>query len=325
MASSGSVDFSLTRDNMIARAFEMAGIINEGGTPSSTQLTIGAQLLNMAVKQWSGTADFSGQKMQSRKRAYLFLSEDNAIYTLGPTTTQTGTTNKWASSYVTTTLSAAEAASQTVISLTSITGISDTDRIGIELDDGTIHWSVVSGSPSAGTATIANALASAAASGNRVFTYATTNQGRRPLSILTASLRSFDSNNVPSDVPINAHTILERYEANTSKATDSDPSEMYYEATLTDGTAYLNYEPSDVAKIIRCVYLSPIEDFDAAGDTPDFSQEWYLPFVIKLGMLTCINYRMPITQDMKDAYGEALTIARNLNPETSELYFQCNA
>mgnify|MGYP001574175770 CR=1 FL=1 len=326
MASSGSVDFSVNRNDIITRSLEVIGEYDPGETISSADVTTCASWLNLIVKQLQGTADFAGGlKMWSRKRAYLFLSGGQAVYTLGPTTTATGTTNKWASSYVTTTISANEAAGQTVLSVTSITGISNADRIGIELDDDTMHWTTVNGAPSGGTVTITASLASAAASGNRVFAYATTAQGRSPIKILTASLRSFDSTNVPTDIPIDAGLLIEGYESIVSKTADSDPTALYYEQTLTDGTVYLDAEPSDVSKIIRMVYLSAIEDFDASTDTPDYPQEYYLFLVMELGKYIAPVFGVKWTTGMEDNRKSAMAIAKNLYPETSDLYFQCNA
>jgi hypothetical protein len=321
MATSNSFDFSITRDQLLSRAFEAAGIVNEGATLTPAQIVVGSQLLNMLAKQWSGNSDFSGVKMQSRKRGYLFLNTGQSAYTLGPTVSDTGTTDKWASSYVTTTIGTAEAAAQTVLSLTSSTGIVSSNRIGIELDNGAIQWSTVS-SLSGNDVTIADSsgLSGAAAAGNRVFAYSVSAEARRPLSILTAVLRDTNTTDIPM-YPMS----LARYEEISSKITDGTPSRYYYEPALVDGVLYLNAEPDDVTKVIRMVYVSPIADFDGATDTPDMPQEWYLPLTLKMAMLVNINYRMPVSQDLKDAYAESLLIARNLNPETSELYFQSNA
>ena len=160
-----------------------------GDTVSSASFTahstMMARKLNMLCKQWMGTPDYApGLKTWTNKRAYLFLQKGEGVYTLGPTTTATGATNKWATSYVTTTIGAAEAAGQTVLTMTDGSIFSDTNRIGIQLNTGYIQWTTVSGAPSGNDVTVAVALTSAAAAGNRVFGYATTAQGRRPLDIL---------------------------------------------------------------------------------------------------------------------------------------------
>jgi hypothetical protein len=67
-----------------------------------------------------------------------------------------------------TTLSGAEAAGQTVLSMTSIVGFANGDHVGIVLDNGQMHMTTINGVPGGGTITILVALPSAAASGNAV-------------------------------------------------------------------------------------------------------------------------------------------------------------
>lgn len=321
MASSGSVDFSVSRDDIIQDALENLGVLAEGGTVSSAQTTQMARKLNMIVKQWMGMSDFApGLKMWSRKTAYLFLQKNQGAYTLGPTTTATGDTNKWASSYVTTTIASAEAAGQTTLSLTSSSGISDTDRIGILLDSGSLQWTTVSGAPSGNDVTVAAALTGAAAAGNRVFAYSTSNQGRRPLAILTAVRRTTDSVDIPMD-----SMLLEEYEAIGNKTNDGTPSRYYYEDTLTDGNLYLDYQPSDATNVLRIRYLSAIEDFDGSTDTPDYPQEWYRPLCAQLTIDGAPAYGVAVTNEMKMIRDESLAIARNANPENVNVIFQPNA
>lgn len=52
MATSGSADFSLTRNEIIKTALLNVGMIGEGETPNATQYTDGAIMLNMIVKAW---------------------------------------------------------------------------------------------------------------------------------------------------------------------------------------------------------------------------------------------------------------------------------
>lgn len=323
MATSGSVDFNLTRDDIIQEVLEQIGVMQSGDTTSSTSFTDHsatiARGMNMIAKQWMGIADYApGLKVWKNKRAYLFLQKGEGAYTLGPTTTATGSTNKWASSYVTTTIGAAEAAGQTVITMTDGSVFSDTNRIGIELNTGYIQWTTVSGAPSGNNVTIAVALTAAAAAGNRVFGYATTAQGLRPLHIMTAVVRDVSGND-RQIFPM----LLGDYESIAVKMTESDVSRFYYEAQLTDGNLYFDCEVSDVTDVVRMVYAAPVEDFDAAANDADYPQEWLLPLalgsvVINLGKFGQ-ETRMPYFKALRD---EALAIARNANPETTNAYFQ---
>jgi hypothetical protein len=99
---------------------------------------------------------------------------------------------------------------------------------------------------------------------------------------------------------------------------------LYYEAQLTNGILYTDAPAAlDTSKHIHMVYLGTPEDFNAATDTPDFPQEWYLALVTGLAINVAPAYEMPITQDMKDNFARALRIAQEANPETSSMFFQC--
>ena len=52
MAHSGSVDFAVTRDDLITMALQNVGAIGEGVTPDSTQLSESALLINILIKSW---------------------------------------------------------------------------------------------------------------------------------------------------------------------------------------------------------------------------------------------------------------------------------
>jgi len=49
---SGSTDFSVTRDDIIKRALRLIGVLAQGETPSATQVTEAASALNGLVKAW---------------------------------------------------------------------------------------------------------------------------------------------------------------------------------------------------------------------------------------------------------------------------------
>ena len=115
---------------------------------------------------------------------------------------------------------------------------------------------------------------------------------------------------------------LEEYESLPSKTSDSDPSRYYYEFQLTNGMMYLDVEPNDVTKVIRIVFLSAIEDFDASSDTPDYPQVWYMPLMLQLGKILAPVFGVKWTTDQEENRKEAILIARNSFPETTNLYFQ---
>lgn len=275
MATSGSTDFSVTRDNIIADALSKIGVLAAGETVTSTDTAFCARALNMMIKAWSTR----GLQLWAQKQATLFLAKNTHSYSLGPTGTNA------THSYTRTTISADEAAGQTIISVTSETGMIVADKIGIVLDDGSLHWSTIS---SLATLTIANALPSAAASGNSVYFYTT--KMHRPLRIVYAYLHDVLTN---ADWPL---TILKErgdYFGIYDKTLDSQPSRIYYDPQLTNGVLYTDYEQTDVNEVLNFIYQRPYEDFDAAADNPDFPQEWFESLVYGLAIRVAPDYGIP--------------------------------
>lgn len=310
MTTSGSVDFSVNRDEIIRHAMLDATILGVDQTPDANDISDCAFRLNLIVKQLQGRADFGANlKVFARKTGYLFLQKGQSVYSVGPSG------DNWTSSYSTTTLAAAKNASATALTLSSAIG-ADSDNVGIALSDGTIGWTTISSGGGTTSLTLpANSLG-AAASGARVFTYTT--KGRRPLQLLIGVLRDANTRDVPLDVS----KTRQDYEALPDKTADGTPSWVAYEATLTNGTIYLDIEPSDVTNVVRIVFLGAPEDFDAITDTPDYPQEWFRPLVKLLAVDICPMYGKSVSQDLKDAAASAISIAQNTDPETSDLYFE---
>jgi hypothetical protein len=168
--------------------------------------------------------------------------------------------------------------------------------------------------------TLTAVLTASATSGAGVYNYATSLQARRPLQIITAVLRDSNSN----DVPLWFYN-LQDYETLPSKANPQntgDPTTLYYQAVLTNGILRTDVAAAaDTTKYIHMVYLSPIEDFNSATDTPDYPQEWYRPLVKSLAVEIAPAFSLPVTQDMLQAKAEAMAIAGRSNPETSSMFF----
>lgn len=309
MSTSGSFDYSVTATNVLTEALEIIGVLAVGQTIDSNDQTTCLRSLNMMVKQWSGNFDFApGLKAFSRKRGFVFLQSGQSSYSLGPSGDNATLT------YIKTTLSTDEALGSTSLSLTSTTGMSASDKIGIVQNDGSIHWTTISGTPGAPT-TIATGLASAASSGNVVFTYTT--KLIRPLYIEEAVLRDVDGNDSPLD-PM----TLGQYENIAVKTADGQPGYYYYENSLTNGTLYLDYEPSDTTRVIRLTFMAPAEDYDAAANDIAYPQEWYSAISYGLAKLISPKFESKWTELMENNYQTALSMARSSYAENSDMFFQ---
>src|SRR5262249_30378823 len=138
------------------------GAFESGETPSADLLNDFAAALNAMVKHWSTT----GIHIWTVSEATLFLQADQTQYALSLTSTDHAT-----ESFVETSIGADEASGQTTITLSSTSGISATNHIGIQLDDGSLHWTTVA-SVASPNVVIDDALTDSASEGNLVVAYA---------------------------------------------------------------------------------------------------------------------------------------------------------
>ena len=307
MATSGSVDFSVSRANLITDALMLVGAIGPDDTPSTNQITHAARQLNMLVKSWQGKI---GIGLWARKTGYILPINDTNQVLLGPSGGHATT------SYVQTTLTSD--ASSTVISVDSATGIVDTYYIGVELDDGDMHWTTVSGTPSGTTVNLSVSLPSTASEGNYVYCYQTKMQ--RPIHVLNAYRTNLPSS---SDVEISVVAKAD-YDRLGMKSNEGTVNQLVYDPQLDNGVAYFYPRFIDGKNIITIIFQRPFEDFDAANDTPDFPQNWYLALCYALAVILAPTYGLPV-QDraaLKAEAKEAFMDAEDTEPEDGSFQFQ---
>lgn len=80
MATSNSINFTLTRDEIIQDALELIGAVDIGATPSATDITTCARTLNLMVKSWQAT----GVHLWTETEMSLSLVADQRTYVLSP-------------------------------------------------------------------------------------------------------------------------------------------------------------------------------------------------------------------------------------------------
>ena len=326
MATSGSYDYSVTASQIITAAFENLGVIAAGGTVATADSNTALQRLNFIAKQFQGNADgMQGMKVWTRQRVAMFLEKSQQTYLIGPASTDSKATTQ----YGRTTISALEAAAQTVLSITSNTDttnypgttvtMTSGDVIGIVLDTGAIHWSTISGTPST-TATIVDALPSQASSGNYVYWF--TSKAQRFPVIESAVLRDQSK----ADRPINVFRNVREYELGVaSKYAAGSPTNVLVEPLRLNTRITVDSQPTNVKEQLIFTVLYPAEDYDSTSNDIAFPQEWFAALEWELTFRLCPAYGVQWTPEMEKNHNNALSIARAMNPEVSDLYFQPNA
>lgn len=286
MTTSGTVTFSRNRDQLIKAAARKLGVIEAGETPDASMVTDFAEALNAMVKHWQAT----GLYIWTMEEGVLFLQASQTKYTLG-----SGTTDHiaYASDMVQTTLTADAANGAGTISVDSITDIASADKIGVQLDDGTFHWTTVNGAPSGSTVTLTAALGDSASSGAVVVAYTT--DIVRPLKIVSARRYRFDSG---IDTPIMIED-RESYFELPLKAGTGVPNILFYDrrgGKNSTGLAYFWQSQSAPTDCIKFTFQRPIEDFSAAGDDCDLPQEWIQAITFNLALNMAPEYDVPLAK-----------------------------
>ena len=272
---SGSKDYSITRADIIEGALRKIGIYDQGESVSGNETSAAATSLNMMIKEWVAR----GIDIWLRADVTLFLQPDTQSYAMG--------TANAALSFVETTLRASTGGGATALPLVSSDGMAVADKIGIKLNDNSIHWTTIAAIDSATQVTITSGLASAAASGKKVYTYTTA--AGRPQKIVYAYRR--DTNDYDTEVSIVGE---KEYKRQSNKASSGPPVEIFYHATMDTGTLYV--WPVDGGAswdklVLICQFLP--DDFDAASDNPQFPIEWSNVLTWSLAAELASEYGIP--------------------------------
>lgn len=316
-------DFKLTAKQMIQTVMEDLAVVTSGVAPAAADETMALRRLNIVIKRLAAHPQL-GLKPYRRRRITLFLQEGQHEYSI-PSSNVHATFM-----YGRTTLDAAEAAAQTVISVTATSDATTNpgttlqmkpgDSAGVQQDNGEIFWSTITARAADDTVTLASGIDAVAASGKYFWWY--TEPAPRLLEVESALLRYASL----TDVPLAVYNNLSRPydEGNANKYADGRPTTVWVEHTATATRILLDTQPTDVTDQIILTALLPFADYDSVREDIVVPQEalalvqWELAFALSPG-------RGRWTQQMKDNRQMAWDAASRLNPETCDLYYQPNA
>lgn len=279
MTTSGTYTSGRNRDQIIKRAARIVGAI-EAGETMGEEINDWAEALNAMVKHWQTL----GQYIWTTREGVLFLQTDQVRYELGTTGADHAT-----ESFTRTTLDADVSSGATSFTITAATGFATTQYLGIELDDGSMQWTTISGL-SGTTVTPLAALTGAASSGNSVITYAT--RLVRPLRILSARTYNFAS---AIDTPLSILDKVEYHEL-PNKTSEGVVNGVMFDrrgGANSNGLMFTWPEPENVDYCIKFTFARPIQDFTAAADDPDLPQEWVRALVWNLADEMKEEYDVP--------------------------------
>ncbi len=308
MATSGTTSFTTTRDEIIRDAALEVSAIGLGVTMSAAMTQDFARVLNAMIKHWQGR----GLHIWTVREATLFPVAGQARYAVG-----TGSTDHVAESVARTTINADEAAGQSILSVTSTTGMAAGYQIGIKLDGGVMHWTTVV-STGAGTVTVTAALPSIASLGSLVFCYASNIP--KPVRIVDARRQDITSR---IETPIQIVSTQE-YRWLPDKANAGSINQMQYEIQRAAGTINLWSVPSTLSELLTFTYWRPVEIFTAGGDNPDLPEEWAK--TLKWNLALELMGRYPVSPDrqqfISSMAASSLFDMEGFSREDTSVFFQ---
>lgn len=262
--------YNETVSQIIADTLALLGVVAAGETVTTADYNLCLNGVNKMIKAWMA----QGIHLWTEEEGTVYFINGQPQYNLKASNGANAC--NVTSSSVETTLSAI--GSGTSITVTSSTGMSIGDNIGIELSSTSLQWTTITNIVE-NTITLNTALTSSAASGNQVYSYPTASALGRVLSIQTARIR--DENNFDRSIMIKPRAD---YMKIPQKLIPGYPTVLYYSPQIDQGEIYLWPCPNDVGQRLKITYLRPLDDLISSSDYFDLPDEWLEPITYNLAV-----------------------------------------
>ena len=314
MTTSGTVTFTMTRDDICNASLRLVGAIDPENTAGATtnQVTYAAQALNLLIKQWEAI----GLQLWERRYGAIFPQVNQQVYVLGDPSASSGdhacVSSPLGYGFIKTNLTNPAVAGATTIVLDTISTqsvalapvkrdvpmasvglpaitIASTWYIGIQQDNGIIFWTTVNGAPSGTTVTLTAGLTYAASASNTVYSYQT--KLVRPLRVLDGFFRQNAGNDIPALI-----IPRENYNRFGMKSSNGTTIQLYYDPSENKGNLYVYPTTNVINGVLYIEYTSPIQDMDASSDNFDFPQEWLNALKWNLALAIAPEYEVAETK-----------------------------
>jgi hypothetical protein len=313
MTTSSVTTWNPVRDKILKKSLRLVHAYASNDEPRPEQLIDALETMNMMLKSWQ----VDGLSWLNQF-ATLFLNEGQSVYYLAPRT-YTGFSH-CATDYIQTTLTATIAIGGSVAALTSTTGITTGDYVGIENNSGTIEW--FTGTKSGLNITLSSTMAVAATSGNLVYSHTLASQIKRPTKV-TARRKMYDSSAADgSETEIDMISRSD-YENIPSKTSEGVIVQAYYDPQLVSGKLYV-WPTADYCgdKLVLSIDR-PIDDVVADTETIDLPVEWMEAITYGLADRISPEYQLPLEEQNMLATRALTSYNRilNFNRGETSIYF----
>jgi len=218
---------------------------------------------------------------------------------------------------IVTALNGAVSANDETITVDSTAGATPGDVMSVVATDASTQWIPIEQVVSSTIFAIPPGIG--ASSDDAVVTIYTIKQPR-PLRILHARRRT-DPDGEDIEIDIESQEL---YRDQPLKTTSGTPVFLTYKPTLTSGTLEIWQPANSIKMFIGMTVERPFEDFDAAGDSPDFPQEWFDPLVYLMAERLEPEYRVldPVRLQMLSKKADEMwEWVNTFDDDTGSVYF----
>lgn len=275
MSTSGSYNYTITAQDAIQEAYELAQILGEGETPTTDQFNSAMRTLNIMIKGWQA----KGLNIFAVQKTFLFPENEVGTYTLNSTTSSV-----WSTTYEYGYLTADATIPATSLSIDIVA--STGDRIGIPYSDGTYFWTTCLAN-GGGTLSIADSIPADVSTGQVVYA-CSASVPWEPM----AMIEGYAILNQLTSVSLEQMGRQDYY-ALPKTTTKGLATKIYFQ--YTPGTVQVHFWPKpDITQQVFQLNISRrLADMDTSSDDFDFPQEWYLPIVTNLAVSLAIKAGLP--------------------------------
>lgn len=305
MAVSNSRDYSVTGTNIIEGAFEYINVKDANESIDANLKAMGLASLERMIKLWEA----EGIGLWTIDEMALFLSDEGYVYDIYSSSSYHHSTT-----WVKTELSADSAASDTTLEVDSDDGISDGDNIGIELDDGTLEWTTVNGTPASDVVPITTGLTSAAGVDNHVYAYTTLCP--KPIEITEARAHLADDTETPLSI-----ISRDEYMAFSDKTTTGTPTCVYFDSQRDRMNVNIWPACDDVQEYLKMSAKFSIMDMDSTSNNPDFPAHWYEALETNLAVRLAAKLGRPVTSEIAALAISSKAICKDFDRENVSTFF----
>lgn len=310
MATSGSINYATSTNQIVTEALELLGVLGEGESYNTSQYTSAARTLNSMAKMWQT----DGLNLFAVKKLYLFPVLGQPYYDMS-STGQDLITDNFGLRFVDGDFSSGVS----TITLDDAADAADNFYIGIQTSGTELFWTTIA-SIAGDDVTLDAPLPEDVDDGAKVYYFQTI--ANRPMRILEGYIHKNDG----SEIPLEQLGRVE-YHSLSNKATSGQITQFWYDPQIGTCRIYVWPTANNELDYLILLVQRTLDDFDSESDEPDYPQEWYMPLAYSLAVALAPKYGTPAMDynRIKELANSYYTAARAWDEEQeTSLYLKPN-